>query len=154
MIVNTAYDIQANLLTGDAKYAPNYIFVEFKNNSGAEVQPTSTVTPEDTVDYYNTLGIDCDYLAIPLTLKPYVTDPTADNKSAVYYSVVTSGFTQGVKGLPFEPSNSTIYGLGLITRLEPNGTNDILFARTLLPQNKQLVKTTSDMYINWKIELK
>lgn len=157
MIVNTAYDIQANLLAGDSKYTPNYIFVEFKNvaTAGDEVQQTVPVTEGDDMDYYYNIGESCDYLAIPITLKPYTIDPTGDNKAAVYYSVVTSGFTQGVKGLPFSPgSNSTIYGLGLVTRLSDDGTNDILFARTFLPKEKQLIKTTSDMYINWKIELK
>ena len=156
MIVDTAYDIQAKLLAGDSKYTPNYIFVEFKNvnTAGSTVNQTVPVTADDTIDYYSKLDEYCDYLAIPITLKPYTVEPTGENKSAVYYSVVTSGFTQGVNGLPFESGNSTIYGLGLVTRLADDGTNDILFARTFLPTEKQLVKATSDMYINWKIELK
>lgn len=156
MIVNTAYDVQAKLLAGDSEYTPNYVFVEYKNveSPDLKVEHTSEVSPDDTMDYYYHIGGDCDYLAIPITLKPYTAEPTDGNKAAVYYSVVTSGFTSGVKGLPFKSEKSVIYGLGLVTRLSDDGTKDILFARTLLPTNKQLLKTTSDMYINWKIELR
>jgi len=155
MIVNTAYDIQAKLLAGESQYTPNYIFVEYMNvKKIGDTIPLTTVTPEDTADYYYSLGADKDYLAIPITLKPYIAEPTGDNKAAIYYSVVTSGFTEGTKGLKFSlDKNSTIYGLGLVTRLADAGTNDILFARTNLATEKQLLKPTSDIYINWKIEL-
>lgn len=163
MIVNTAYDIQAKLLAGESEYTPNYIFVEFHNipdtnNNNNETTTTtvevSAVSEDDTIEYYSHMGDGMDYLAIPITLKPYTAEPTGDNKSEVYYSVVTSGMTHGVNGLPFAASKSIICGLGLVTRLVPNGTKDILFARTALPENKQLLKTTSDMYINWKVALK
>lgn len=156
MIVNTAYDIQANLLAGNSNYTPNYIFVEFSNvaNIGDNIS-LPEVSEDDTIDYYYNLGSGIDYLEIPITLKPYTAEPTGDSKAEVYYSVVTSGMTNGVKGLPFSASNhSTICGLGLVTRLDPNGTKDILFARTVLPDDKQLLKTTGDMYINWKVALK
>lgn len=159
MIVNTAYEIQAKLLAGESEYRPNYIFVEFVNidntsNSIPQI-PQTTVTADDTIDYYySNMGEGRDYIAIPITIRPYSDDPTGNNKAAVYYSVVTSGITQGVNGTEFSSDKSIICGLGLVTRLDPNGTKDILFARTNLPPEKQLLKTTSDVYINWKIELK
>ena len=158
MIVDTAYDIQAHLLSGDGEYAPNYIFVEYKNvqNLGEIVQDESLAT--DTIEHYSNLRTydsDRDYLAIPITIKPRIVEPTGDSHTAIEYSVVTSGITHGVNGLPFSSeNNSVIYSLGLVTRIyNRNSDTDILFARTSFEPEKQMIKTTSDMYITWTVEL-
>ena len=155
MIVDTAYDIQAHLLSGDGEYAPNYIFVEYKNveNLNEEIEDESLTT--DTIDHYSHLGSDCDYLAIPITIKPRIVAPTGESHTAIEYSVVTSGITHGVNGLPFSTdNNSVIYSLGLVTRIHNRHSDtDILFARTSFDNEHQMIKTTSDMYITWKVEL-
>lgn len=155
MIVDTAYDIQAHLLSGDVEYAPNYIFVEYKNVKSLAEKIEDESLSTDTIDHYSHLGSDCDYLAIPITIKPRIVTPTGESHTAIEYSVVTSGITHGVKGLPFDTyNNSIIYSLGLVTRIHNRYSDtDILFARTSFDDEHQMIKTTSDMYITWKVEL-
>lgn len=161
MIVDSAYNIQSNLLIGNSQYTPNYIFVEYKNVQSTSEIVVDEVQSTDTIDHYNNLANNTDYLAIPITLQPRIVEPTGENKAAVEYSVVTSGYTAGElrKGTPQEvpfstTDNSLIYSLGLVSRVKTvDGYEDILFARTVLDDDKQLLKTTSDIYITWKIEL-
>lgn len=155
MIVDTAYDIQAHLLSGDGEYSPNYIFVEYKNVQSLSETIEDESLSTDTIEHYSNLGSDCDYLAIPITIKPRIVEPSGESHTAIEYSVVTSGITTGVNGLPFDTAhNSVIYSLGLVTRVyNRNSNTDILFARTSFDSEQQMVKTTSDMYITWKVEL-
>ena len=161
MIVDSAYNIQSNLLIGNSQYTPNYIFVEYKNVQSTSETVADEVKSTDTIEHYTKLNSDTDYLAIPITLQPRIVEPTGENKAAVEYSVVTSGYTAGElrKGTPQEvpfstTDNSLIYSLGLVSRVKTvDGYEDILFARTVLDDDKQLLKTTSDIYITWKIEL-
>lgn len=155
MIVDTAYDIQAHLLSGDGEYSPNYIFVEYKNVQSLSETIEDESLSTDTIEHYSHLGSDCDYLAIPITIKPRIVEPSGESHTAIEYSVVTSGITTGVNGLPFDTAhNSVIYSLGLVTRVyNRNSNTDILFARTSFDSEHQMVKTTSDMYITWKVEL-
>lgn len=155
MIVDTSKQIQAKLLTGDSSYIPNYIFVEYRNVQDPESTVSDAVSESETIEHYNNLLSGSDYIAVPISIKPvYEYDENTD-KYTVTYSTVIAGNTEGVNGEPFTTrSNSLIYSFGLVTRVPTTyGHEDILFARTVLPTTKQILKVTNDMYVSWKLDL-
>ena len=62
MIVDSAYNIQANLLIGNSQYTPNYIFVEYKNVQSTSETVSDEVQSTDTIAHYSRLANNTDYL--------------------------------------------------------------------------------------------
>lgn len=135
MLTTKYTTVVSNLLAGNASYMPNYLYVEFTNDT--VIIPESYQDP----DYYkNGIPNTAGYLRIPITIKPTV----SDNK--ITYTVLATN-TISSTDVSFG-NGSTIYGVALVSAPDSNDPNgDIVFAREYFTDpSKQLVMTNNQTF--------
>jgi hypothetical protein len=143
-------DILTELLRGapDGKvYRPNCVYIEFENNSGAEV----TLPPllrDDGKSYYDALLTHPtqDYLRLPLTAVMQENSDAAKFRrgNTLRFFAQTSGVA-GVHGKPFSSAaQSRIFGGALVAApVWSDATQDLVFCRFQYAGDDQPVKTAS-----------
>ena len=134
IMITTQYkEIVSNLLAGNSRYTPNYVYLEFENTSSEVSVPADETSGKS---YYDNLGSDKGYLRIPIVITPAV-----KNDRIMYTVLVTS--TESETDLPFSSElNSRIYGFALVSAPDPaDPTKDVVFSREYLTGNKQLTAT-------------
>jgi hypothetical protein len=159
-------DIVCQLLLSNNQFVINGAYLEYENVANP-VDPVSipTVNREDGISYYQTLTGNRDFLRLNLA-SPITIDSTPDR--AIYfnsfvgrgnrlkYTVVTTGHTQGVRGVPFSHTvNSKICGLALVSKLNNNWTDDVIFSRGYFNVSDQILKTSGlQIGVRWKVAFK
>lgn len=142
-MVTTAAEAISHLLAGDVQYVPNYLYVAFKNvaTAGEHVAEDTSIST-DVLGFYNGLTDNCDYLKIPIDIKPEViVDEDVANYAVKYTVLVSSNDTTGVHGLPFSSdANSTVYANSLVALADTtNPDSAIAITYGHLPDNQQLI---------------
>lgn len=126
--------VVAQLLAGNSKYTPKYLYLEFANSETEVAVPESV---EEGRSYYDSLSLSdsVGYLRIPITIAPTVDEV---NGKVIYTVLVTS--IESVNGVRFSSGdNSRIYGVALVAAPAPDDpTQDIVFAREYFRGTRQL----------------
>lgn len=128
------------------QYGLSAMYIEFENNSGSEVSPPSPARDESLSYYTNGLGVDRDYLRIPLigSLMDSTDSDLFPQGNRLRLFGQTSGVT-GVGGLPFSAgAQSRVYGGALVATPDfSDAAQDIVFSRRYYDPDDQLIKAAS-----------
>ena len=142
--------------TDGKNYAINGMYLEFENNLGNQVTPP-TYDRSGAASYYSSLATHptVDYLRVPIVASGLdTTDPTNyPTANRITFFAMTQG-TQGVHGKPFDDVNqSRVFGGALVCVPDWNDpTQDIIFSRTYVTGNDQLVKTSGkEITAKWEV---
>lgn len=160
----TTYDavtIMCKLLQG-APDGKNYrlaaMYIEFENNSGAEVTPP-TYDRSGAAEYYSSLGTDPvrDYLRVPIVntaLESSDTDNYPDGNKLTLFAQTTG--SEGVHGKPFSHTvQSRVYGAALVAVPdEDDHSQDIVHSRVYFDAENQRIKEAgSQISVPWPLTL-
>ncbi len=153
LIVYTAADAMAKVLSGDSSYKISGMYLDFKNlvSSGDPV-PTITPTLSTKAIDVRSISSPSDIMRFSLISSPSfsTSDSSKYNNNQVTFFGATSG-SVGYNGRSFSSSsNSAAYGASLVVMPDFNtASEDILFARVAL--SKLLVVTGMRIGIEWQI---
>lgn len=133
LFLNEGADIVGRLLAGQTEYLVTTAYIEFQNGG---TPPAITPTVDGGRLYYagleaSGLGLNRDYLRVPLVFRPTVAGSDAQYQSnRVVFNVLSTG-TTGVSGLPFSAeAESQVYGAALVATPDPSDrTMDLVLAR-------------------------
>jgi hypothetical protein len=154
LIVYSGADVLARLLAGQPKYAPNAMYLEFKNTGGSSV-PAPSYGRGLATEYYQTLASDVDFLRIPLMVTPFLSasDNNYKNNQVTYFAT-----SQGVAGakaispLPFN-TNSVVYGAALVAMPDLNDVSqDVVFSRVYTEIGSIQKEVGHEIGVTWTIQ--
>ena len=147
MITQDYTTVLANLLAGNSKYTPNYLYLEFKNTESSVLKPDlSSISGKA---YYDTLGNDTSYLRVPITLKPVV-----DGSSIIYTTLVSSMEPINPNVIFSAENHSRIYGVALVVAPESlDPTQDVVIAQSYLGDNQLVVVDNQTFCFSFKLNL-
>jgi hypothetical protein len=153
LVVYTAADVLAGLISGDESYKISGMYLDFKNlTSSGDPVPTTTPTLATKALDLRSVSNPLDIMRFALVSSPSLesTDSAKYEKNSVTFFGATSG-SLGYNGRTFSSSvNSAAYGAGLVAMPDFNdATQDILFARVAL--SKLLVVTGMRIGVEWQI---
>lgn len=140
--------IVAKALSGDARYKIGGFYVEFENNQTPGGVSIPAVDQGDTIDYFNDLSGDKDFLRIPLLGIPTIdVNPGDESKFAegqgnrLTYMGQTAG-SVGILGNNFsEDDDSVVYGIAVVaTPVWSDRSQDVILARSYYPSDRQEAK--------------
>lgn len=136
-------------------YALGAIYIEYENNSGAEVTPPS-YDADEGLEYYSGLSLSAtrDYLRVPVMAMTSESDETAGT-TTITVVAQTQGNT-GVHGKDFTAAaQSRMFGGALVsTPVLSDSTQDIIFSRAYVTGSDQQILTASGQsVIQWVLEL-
>lgn len=141
MLTKDYNKIIAQLLAGNSKYTPKYLYLEFANSETEVSIPEYT---EEGREYYDSmLPEGAGYLRIPITITPTV---DTVNGKVLYTVLVTS--TESENGVRFSSAdNSRIYGVALVSAPDPKDpTQDVVFSREYFEGSKQLTMADNQTF--------
>ena len=140
MLTTDYIKVVTNLLAANSSYTPNYLYVEFTNDSSVSA-PTDTQGKE----YYDSLTTS-GYLRIPITIKP-----TVSGNQITYTVLVASG--SSLNSVEFTNA-SRIYGVALVSAVEPNNPEkDIVFAREYFPDKTLVLGDNQTVCFSFKLSV-
>lgn len=153
---------------GNMAYSAAGMYFEYYNTaSPGDLVTVPSYTRGDQLTYYTSLASPGDYLRVPLSGLPSLTiqpgyesyfNSAAGEGNVITFSAQTSG-TTGQLGRAFASgSNSTVFGVALIsTPTWSDATKDIIFARTYFPTSptnqQQLKQSGKQIGVTWSIPL-
>lgn len=154
-----AADAVGKLLTGDTRYAPAGMYIQYVNNMGAWSTPTDY--GRDAKAYFHTLsGGNTDILRVPLLVTP-----SADSSSDSLYDTNRVTFlaqTAGVDGaagliqpaVTFQRGVSTVVGGGLIAMPDADDyTKDVILTRGYLEDALERPADPHEVLLRWQVIL-
>lgn len=148
MLTEDYKTVLLQLLAGNRKFTPNYLYLEYKNTFGTVAPPTNSTEGKSYYESFENSDVD-GYLRIPITIKPTVQGDT------VQFTVLVTN-TDSQIGAEYSMINhSTIYGVALVIAPEPEDhTQDIVFSREYLEGNKQLIAIDDQTFcFNYQLSL-
>jgi len=156
-IVDSAVIMQKLLRNAEGgKWFIGGMYIEF-DNSGSPVDPVPTINVEEGLEYYNALNSgdpNRDYLRVGLIASAEsVSDESKYPLGNVCSFITQTVGSTGVHGNAFSAAaNSAVYGGALVSFVNSEAENDLVWSRFYLPPASQVNKVVSSQVgLTWQV---